>query len=296
MPINASYEFLKLQKEFTCANTKEEKIKILGMMLRESPKHKGSENLNAQLRRRLSKLKKELDKERHSKKGKGKKSSIRKEGDFQIVLVGLPNSGKSYILNKLTNASPKIASYPFTTTKPEQGMWLYGGCEIQIIELPALTLNSKKDNFQIGFIKNSDFVCLIVRSKKEGESIYGEIKHLNFNGCLINNSKKDLSGAHIPLKKINFNEDIKNFKKNLFNELGLIKIYSKEPGKEISKKPIVFKEEPSVKQVAEKIHKDYVGKFKMAKIYGISVKFQGQEVGLNHKLKDGDSIVIYIKK
>ena len=55
-----------------------------------------------------------------------------------IGLVGLPNAGKSTLLKKLSNANPKIANYPFTTLKPQLGVYRSDQKDIIIADLPGL--------------------------------------------------------------------------------------------------------------------------------------------------------------
>ena len=58
MPINASPEYGAAKKEYLAAYTIEEKIEKLKKMISLAPSHKGAENLRAQLRLKLAKLKK----------------------------------------------------------------------------------------------------------------------------------------------------------------------------------------------------------------------------------------------
>ena len=108
MPINAHPEYIVAEKEYLAAQTLEEKIERLKKMISVAPKHKGSENLLAQLRTRLKKF---LEQQEKSKKsGKGGKPGIKKE-EMQAVIVGFTNSGKSSLLSSLANAAPEISSY-----------------------------------------------------------------------------------------------------------------------------------------------------------------------------------------
>src|SRR5438876_8975714 len=114
MPINAGVEYFVAQKKYLEAKTREQKIVALEEMIRTAPHHKGSENLRAQLTRKLKRLK-----EAKESKASRKELSIPKEGDAQVCILGLTQSGKSSLLAKLTNARPEISSHPFTTQRPE---------------------------------------------------------------------------------------------------------------------------------------------------------------------------------
>src|SRR3989338_9289658 len=132
MPVNAPYEYYKAEEKFKSAKSKAEKIAALEEMLRLMPRHHGSENVLAQLKARLSKLRKESD-----KKGGGRRAGVKKEGDAQVCIIGLANTGKSTLLAKLTEAKPKIAQAPYTTTRPEVGMMDYKGIKVQLVEIPS---------------------------------------------------------------------------------------------------------------------------------------------------------------
>src|SRR3989338_9480003 len=126
MPINAHPDFLEEEKRYLEASNAKEKLIALEDMIRKAPKHKGAENLRAQLKTRYKKLKEQIEKSRKAKKSSGKKG-IKKE-DMQAVIIGFTNSGKSTLLSVLTNAKPKISSkgVSFTTKIPEVGMMSYG--------------------------------------------------------------------------------------------------------------------------------------------------------------------------
>ena len=101
MPVNAPAEYFKAEERFKSAKTREEKILALEEMVRLMPRHHGSEKALAQLKSRLAKLRKET-----SKGGGAHKEGLKKEGEAQICIIGLANSGKSWLLSRLTKAQP----------------------------------------------------------------------------------------------------------------------------------------------------------------------------------------------
>ncbi len=301
MPINASPEYYKAEKSYLEAKTIEEKIQRLEELIRVAPKHKSAENLLKELRTRLKKLK---EKQEKSKKSKQSHKGIRKEY-FQCVIVGLPNSGKSSILAKLTNAKPKISSYPFTTSSPEIGTMDYQGVKAQIIDLPSIG----SEALDQGLINNADCLIMVIESLADIEKISpyttkakgSKIVIINKSDILSQEQRRKLE-ATIKSKNINgilisalTNQNIEQLKEKIFKEMRIIRIYTKEPGKQPSKDPIVLKENSTVKDVAESILKGLSNKIKETKITGPSSKFPNQKVGLSHVLKDKDIVKFHTR-
>jgi len=79
----------------------------------------------------------------------------------------------------------------------------------------------------------------------------------------------------------------------LFELLQIRRIYTKEPGKEPSKIPIVSKGAITVKGLSRTIHSDFYKKFKYAKIWGPSANFPAERVGLERELYDGDVVELH---
>lgn len=281
MPINVNYEYQNAEKKYLEAKTPKEKFLCLQEMLRVMPKHKGNEKLQKQLKQKLSKLKAQIE-EKGKKKTGSAKSTIKKEGSARICIVGTTNSGKSTLLAKLTNAKPLIADYEFTTKEPEQGVMDYNGIKIQVLEIPAITkdfyLKENGPEF-LSIIRDSDLVIMTFKNEEERKMIFEEL--------YINN---------IDLPIIYYgNENINKLREMIWARLDLIYVFTKMPGKKPAYPPIALKKGSNVKDLAAIIHKDFLKDFKCAKVWGKSVKYEGQNTGLGHKLIDGDIVEIHIK-
>jgi ribosome-interacting GTPase 1 len=170
MPVNLSPEAIAAQQKYMEASSLEEQISTLREYIAVVPKHKGTENLLYNLKKRLSKLQYEQDK-RVEKAKKGRSTavspfSIKKEGAGQIVIIGLTNTGKSSLLKALTSLDVEIADYPFTTQLPQIGMLKYENVLIQLIELPAIFqhMNVKEGSGRqiLNAIRNADVVVLLL--------------------------------------------------------------------------------------------------------------------------------------
>jgi hypothetical protein len=182
MTTNAGPEYFVAQKKYQEATTPEQKLAALKEMLKYAPKHKSSENLIAEITYKIAKLKKEIEKqkEQQAKKGSGISFNIKKEGAGQIAIVGTPNSGKSYLLHRLTGIEVEIADYPFTTTMPEIGMMNFKGALVQLVEVPAIIEGSsegKANGTQLmSLIRNADAIILLYKTEEEKNTVIKELE------------------------------------------------------------------------------------------------------------------------
>jgi hypothetical protein len=297
MPINAHPEYTAAEGEYLQAKSIEEKIEKLKKMISYAPAHKGGENLRAQLRARLKKLLEQ--KEKSKKSGKSSKIGIKKE-DMQAVIIGKSNSGKSSLLNALTNAKAEISSSHFSTISPRIGMMNYSGASIQIIENPAI----HSEYYDKGLTYTADVILILVNSLSEVGEVEELIKTMDkkkiviFNKCdLLNENEKRKIQSTLQSKKYTFSlissltgEGLNELKEKLFLSFKKLRIYTKEPGREKSNRPIILEPGATAKDIAEKILKGFSEKVKETKIWGPSSKFPGQIVGLNHRLEDLDVV------
>ncbi|MFB0501496.1 MAG: OBG GTPase family GTP-binding protein [Candidatus Bathyarchaeia archaeon] len=139
MPANLTAEAKHKWREASQARKPEEKIEKLQEFLSLVPKHKGTENLRAQVKRKIAVLRREIAEKKRKKAGVGgPKFFVEKEGDAQIVILGPTNVGRSSLLSLLTNAKVEISNYQYTTKEPTPGMFQYQDLQFQIVEAPAL--------------------------------------------------------------------------------------------------------------------------------------------------------------
>lgn len=272
MPINQPIDYQLAEEEFRKASTIQEKLLALKLMLSKLHRHKGTENLEKQIKTKLSKYKELIEKERKSKKGKG--IGIKKEGASRIVILGKTNTGKSILLKKLTNANVEIKPHPFTTKKPEVGILDYKGIKLQVIEIPPIFMDYYKSPDGLKFlalVREADLAVIM----QDSSFILNELK------------KVDISLPYI--------EYSNNLPDKIWSKVNLIKIYTKQPGKEKDYPPIALKKGSTVKDLAFRLHKDFLLKFKFARIWGPSSKFPGQHIGLEHILQDEDVVEFHIR-
>ncbi len=298
MPANVSFEYSNAEKKYLAAGTDEEKLLALEEMLKFMPKHKSGEALRANIKARYKKFREDLEKKRQQKKKQGKKEGIKKEG-VQVVLIGLTNSGKSSLISILTNAKPEISQYPFTTKTPVIGALNYDGIKFQIIDMPAINY----ETFQQGTANTADILLIVITDVQDMEKISlfleksagKRIIVFNKSDLLTPEYKRKID-ARLKSKRYNFvrvscrtEEGIDKLKEKLLENSGIIRIYTKQPGKQTDKEPVMMPQETSIQNVAEKIfHKNI--KIKEVRVTGPSSKFPNQLVGPRHKLKDKDIV------
>ncbi len=222
VPANLSPEAKAKLAKYSEAKTPEEKIKALEEFLSAVPKHKGTENIRLWAKRRLAELREEVEARRARRGGGGPRIFIERAGAGQVVLLGPPNSGKSSILARLTNANPEIAPYPFSTQLPTPGMLDYKDIQFQLVDTPPLLLDqpsSPINNKVIGLARNANAVALVIGLDEEdpANTLRKLIDFLAERGVVITKSKglvrikRDRSVNGIKIvghgRMVNFTED-----------------------------------------------------------------------------------------
>lgn len=328
MPANLTPQYLEAEANFKQAKTIPEKIKALEIMMAIIPKHKGTEKIRAQLKSRMAKLKEEL--QRKPTIGRAEQAyTIKREGAAQVVLLGLPNSGKSNLFSQVTHAFSEVAEYPFTTQKPIPGMMKFENIQIQLVDTPPIQLDHIEPGLS-NLIRNADALLLIIDLTEnpvfQMEILQEELKQMKIeivgkgpipsleggwgsqktlllgNKCDVSNT---MEGYRIfetrfkdtfPILPVSAKEGMncEELKKEVYQLLGIIRVYTKAPGEEPDlTEPVVLKKGSTVGDVALSIHKDFFAKLRYAKIWG-SGKFGGQMVKRDHQVNEGNVIELHI--
>src|SRR5919201_4008125 len=139
MPANLTPEYRAAEAAFRKARDPRERLDRLREMLRVIPKHKGTDHLQGDLKRRIKALAEELERPDKGGARSGPPLVIRPDGAAQLVLIGPPNTGKSALHVRLTGSGAHVAPYPFTTVHPEPGMMSHDDIHFQLVDLPAVS-------------------------------------------------------------------------------------------------------------------------------------------------------------
>jgi ribosome-interacting GTPase 1 len=325
MPANVTPEYEKAEQRYREATTDEERLAALQDMLATIPKHKGTEKMQADIKRRLSLLRRQQQKP-SARKGPDP-FHIPKSGAGQVVLIGLPNTGKSSLLAVTTHAPAKVADYPFTTTVPQPGMWIKDDRPIQLVDTPPLTPEHIPPGL-MGTIRNADLVCVVVEATDaaldQAEAVLSVLSRRCLDlqtmprtaldaaqpsrrAALLVANKLDLTGPHIvtPLCELyagrlevigvsaRTGAGLEEWFNRLWELLAVIRVYSKEPGRppDLSK-PFILPAGATVADLARQIHRQLAESMTFARLWGHS-RFDGQQVPKTEVLHDRDIVEIH---
>jgi small GTP-binding protein len=324
MPTNLPPDYFAVEKRYREAQSPQEKVELIEEMLSIVPKHKGTDHLRADLRRRLSKLKSQTQ----SKKGTGRRDSafhIDREGAGQVPLVGMPNVGKSALVAALTKATPEVSTAPYTTWQPSPGMFEYEDVQFQLIDTPSLNQDFVEPAM-MDLIRRADLLLLVIdlqtyplEQLEESVSVLEQNRvvprHLQeqYDGerrvvfvpvqVLVNKNDdertdsdwevlQELLGEEWPLLPISAQTGRHRewLGRVLFDRLEIMRIYSKRPGHDPDlSSPYVMPREGTLEEFAAGVHKDFYENLKSARVWGSGV-YDGQMVGRDHVLHDGDIV------
>jgi len=315
MPANLPPQYFEAEQNFRLAKNPAEKITALEEMLAIMPKHKGTDHLRAKLRARIAKLTEASEKKLATKRAS---VVIEREGAAQVAVIGLPNAGKSQLISSITNASPTVADYPFTTHSATPGMMEFENIKIQLIDTPPLVPQSI-DFWLPPMLRRADALLIIVdlasAPLEQMEAITEQLEKMRIEiggdkaKALIIGNKLDLEGAsrnytalknkyegRLPLIAISAREGtgLEELKAKIYEVLDIIRVYTKAPGKKPDfNDPIILDRGSTLADAAAEVHKDFLAKLKYARIWG-SGKHDGVMAKRDHILADGDIIELHL--
>jgi ribosome-interacting GTPase 1 len=325
MPANLTPEYMEAERRFKAAVTSEEKLAALEEMMATIPRHKGTEKMQADLKRRISKLRTEQARKPVSRAGIIHR--IDKEGAGQVALVGPPNGGKSMLVRQLTHAMPEVADYPFTTRVPLPGMMKFEDIQVQLVDLPPVHPDFP-ESWLYQIIRNADAALLVLDLSdpdllEDLETSLGQLAqakvHIgageapNVTGWLAKRSLlvankldaggaldslevlKDLYGARFVILPISAEtgQGLDELRRCAFNLLEVIRVYTNAPGKKLEMTaPYILKRGSRLVDLAAHVHHDFLSQLKYARVWGHG-RFEGQMVNRDYLLADKDVVELH---
>jgi ribosome-interacting GTPase 1 len=325
MPANLTPEYERADRRFREARTDAERIAALQEMLSTIPKHKGTEKMQADLKRRLSQLRRDEQAAAAHPKGPDP-FHIPKRGAGQVVLAGPPNAGKSSLLAATTHAPAHIAEYPFTTTVPQPGIWIRAGVPIELVDTPPFTPEHMPTGL-LGTLRNADLLCLVVDATQSApDQIELALAQLHERdlvlrtvprnvlatheanlrpGLVVANKAEAAPPANLDAARALYAPALEVLAVSAQTRLGLdawfdrlwdllamIRVYAKEPGQPPDLgRPFTLPAGATVADLARHIHRNLPETMKFARLWGHS-RFAGQQVHKNEPLQDNDIVEI----
>jgi len=332
MPMSHRDLWNKIKRE-TKGKPPGEELRILEEYLVDWPEFKGPyQEMRKKYERRIRELKRILSvKSSHS--GHTDPFAVRKRGLAEVALVGLPNSGKSSLMNTLTGADAKVASYPYTTLTPNVAMWNPGAFGFEIIDLPPVPEASLGDAHYAGGLReailNADLLCLVLSLEgdlqADVDALRGRLREVgvapifspdragglpseapqSHRGSVVVGTRSDVAGPD-RLEALSGLLQGASVFGHPMGASGADELCSALCG--FVRRIVVLARDPrspdeplryavpvgaTVLELAKHIHNELAERAARAKVWGDSARFPGQEVGLDHTLSTGDVVEIY---
>lgn len=324
MPANLTPDYERAEQRYRSAATDDERLQALREMYATIPKHKGTEKLQADIKRKISQLRKTISR----KPSKGADLfHVPRAGAGQVVLIGPPNVGKSMIVATTTHAPVKVADYPFTTALPVPGMASYQDVQIELVDTPPVTAEHIPGGL-LGTIRNSDIIAIVVDASQDpleqAEMVIAllqsrglelrsvpisQLDPADFNQhcAILVANKVDLSTAETisTLRELYADrlevcavsaatgEGLDRLIERFWQLLSLVRVYTKQPGKPPDNtKPFTLTIGSTVEDLAREIHAELPQKMTFARIWGDG-RFAGQQVHRTEVLRDRDVVEIH---
>jgi ribosome-interacting GTPase 1 len=251
---------------------------------------------------------------------------IPRTGAGQVILIGLPNCGKSSILGALSKAKVHITGFPFATQVPVPGIVKHEDVPIEVVDMPPITADYAAPG-QINAYRNCDIIGIVIDLtadvleqmqvcldylegkrliRKPGESDT-DAPQQGFKKVLVICTKADvgdksavdilmeLYGARFRYVTISTatQEGLLQFTATLFHMLDIIRVYAKPPGKPADMEvPFTLPHGATVQDMAAHIHRELASKLKSARAWGAGV-YDGQNVHHDHVLHDKDVVELH---
>ena len=243
---------------------------------------------------------------------------VRREGAAQIALVGPPNTGKSSLLQALSDIQVKTGDYAFTTLRPVPALTRIGGALVQLVEIPGLIEGARDDRgggrALLGVLRNAEAIVYcrsaadpperldvvvreVVAAGIDKRAILALTKADDLTGDelerAVGSARVDSTqalGAVLPVSVLD-DESLDRLREAIWALTGLIRVRPRRDGR-VDDEPFALAEGATVVELADLIHHDVGRSCTGGRVWGDSARFDGQRVGRAHVLADGDAVEV----
>jgi small GTP-binding protein len=238
--------------------------------------------------------------------------AVRREGAAQIALVGPPNVGKSSLLQALSEIQIKTGDYPFTTLRPVPALTRIGGVLVQLVEIPGLIEGASEDRgggrALLGVLRSADAIVYCARPDADPAELRAVIDEVALAGiekpAFLAATRSDEAPppaiarlraafpelAVLPVSVID-EASLDAFREAVWQLTGLIRVSLRSNGT-TDEEPLAIEPGSTVADVADWVHHDLGANLTGARVWGPSARFEGQRVGRDHQVQDGDVVEI----
>lgn len=328
MAANLTIKYYLAEEAYRRAQSNEERLQRLEVMLQVIPKHKGTDHLQAAIRARVKEARAEVQAERDAPR-QGRTFRIPRQGAGTVVVIGAPNSGKSRIVAELTNADPEVADYPFTTRNPFPAMMSCNDVLVQLVDTPPIS-HTPIEPYMVNYVRTADLVVLAfdgsaddapedtlnvihqLETRKTSLSHRtgyddGDFSKLRIQTLLAVTRAADedvdlrvsllneIASHQIPTVQVELHREssTNSLRDVIYNSLNLIRVFTKAPGKTaVYEAPFAIPVGSTIETLAERVHHDFVDRLKFARLWG-NGGHDGQQVGRDHVLHEGDMVELH---
>ena len=238
--------------------------------------------------------------------------AVRREGAAQIALVGPPNVGKSSLLQALSEIQIKTGDYPFTTLRPVPALTRIGGVLVQLVEIPGLVEGASEDRgggrALLGVLRSVDAIVFCCRADADPAELRVVRAEIAASGIekpafLAATRADEADPAAVARLATAFSDldvvpvsilderSLDAFRSAAWQLTGLIRVRLRSNGA-VEPEPVALEPGATVADVADWVHHDLAASFSGARVWGTSARFDGQRVGRDHQVEDGDTVEI----
>ena len=238
--------------------------------------------------------------------------AVRREGVAQVALVGPPNAGKSSLLHALSEVQIKIGDYAFTTLRPVPALVSIGGALVQFVEIPGLIEGASEDRgggrALLGVLRGADVIVYCHDATSDPAALLTVREEVAAAGiekpALLALTKMDDASPDalervravlpeleaVPVSIID-DASLEALKEAVWRCTGLMRVFLFHQGV-VAERPLALPAGATVMDVASSVHSELAATFRRARVWGASVRFDGQHVGKDHVLREGDVVEV----